>query len=88
LRVLENVSRAQHKISSNRHQNVDMETLTSGAERACLTSLSIKRMKQWVEDDEDKRAEKEKEDLAEKVNMAKISHEQFVKHKDRLEKYR
>ena len=40
-------------------------------------------MKQWVEDDEDKRAAELKELAEEKAHQAKMSHDQFVRHKDR-----
>lgn len=88
LRVLESVSRAQQKAASKNRSNasddkLNLDEVAANAERNTLMKLSIKQFKQWVEDDEDKKAEAEKEKLEEKQQEAKISHEQYVKKKDR-----
>jgi hypothetical protein len=88
LRLLEDVTRAQRR-ASTRAENKDqdplsMDEIAMAAERNLLIKLSIKRFKQWVEDDEDKKAEAEKEKLLERQQEAKISHEQYVKKKDGL----
>ena len=48
-----------------------------------LNDLSIKVLREWIEEDEDKAIAKTKADLEEKISSSKKSHEQFVKHKDR-----
>ena len=69
LRLMEYVTRSQQPAGE--------------AERACLTHLSIRRMKQWIEDDEDALAAAEKEKRREQILEAKRSHDQFVSKKDR-----
>jgi hypothetical protein len=81
LRVLESISRSETSTKGGR--NGKGSTNIHAIERNCLSALSIKRMKQWVEDDEDKRVEEQKGLASEKANQAKISHDQFVRHKDR-----
>lgn len=56
--------------------------LVKQLESQCLYELSMKRLKTWVEEDEDKKLAEEAEDNAEKSKLAKTSHEQFVKKKD------
>lgn len=48
-----------------------------------LTDLSIKVLRQWLEEDEDRLAAKRREEGAERVSSSRRSHEQFVKHKNR-----
>ena len=88
LRVLEDVTRAQRRASlrseNKDEEHMSMDEIAMAAERNILVKLSIKRFKQWVEDDEDKKAEAEKEKMLEKQQEAKISHEQYVKKKDSL----
>lgn len=84
LRVLESISRSETSAKGGRNGGgSNIHTI----ERNCLNALSIKRMKQWVEDDEDKRVEELKGLAEEKANQAKISHDQFVRHKDRYISY-
>ena len=52
-------------------------------ETVCLQELSLKQLRAWLEEDEEARASKANEDAMEKLKMAKSSHEQFVKKKDR-----
>lgn len=52
-------------------------------EYAALFELSMKRLKQWIEEDDDKRTDAEREVLQEKMREAKISHDNFVRLKDR-----
>jgi hypothetical protein len=82
LRVLESISRSETSTKGGGGGNRRGASVHA-IERNCLNALSIKRMKQWVEDDEDKRVEELKEVASEKANQAKISHDQFVRHKDR-----
>lgn len=91
LRVLESVSRAQQKAAQKNRSNsndddnlLNLDEVAVNAEKSTLMKLSIKQFKQWVEDDEDKKAEEEKEKIQEKQHEAKISHEQYVKKKDSL----
>ena len=70
---------------------IDIEDGTgSGAigrlEYNALYDLSMKRLREWVEEDEDKAAEASREVKLEKMAEAKVSHEQFVKNKDRYQK--
>ena len=53
-------------------------------ETQCLNELSLKRLKEWIEEDEDKKIAEENEDAVTKLKEAKISHEQFVRKKDGL----
>jgi hypothetical protein len=85
-RVLEAVGVAQQRgMKSNRGggDDYDQESIVAAAERRCLTKLSVLRLKQWVEDDEDERVKRLKEDEKEKTEEKKISHNNFVRHKDR-----
>jgi hypothetical protein len=94
LRVIEGVDRAHKKTNSRREQKESasggdgttpsMDDIAVSAERNILIKLSIKRFKQWVEDDEDKKAEAEKEKVLERQHEAKMTHEQYVKQKDSL----
>lgn len=56
--------------------------VTTKYELAVLNELSLKRLKEWVEEDEDKYLEREKEKLQEKNEEAKKMHQQFVRKKD------
>lgn len=85
-RVLEAVGVAQQRGMKGHRSGSDyqdQESIVASAERRCLTKLSIMRLKQWVEDDEDERVKKLKEDEMEKNEEKKISHNNFVRHKDR-----
>jgi hypothetical protein len=42
----------------------------------------MKRLKEWIEEDEDKLVENERENRMTKIAEAKQAHEQFVKQKD------
>ncbi|RYH06483.1 hypothetical protein EON65_42810 [archaeon] len=64
------------------HFNKDKMSLM--LENMCLHDLSLKRLRNWIEEDEDKKLAKENEDALEKLKLAKTSHEQFVKKKDSL----
>jgi hypothetical protein len=44
--------------------------------------MSLKRLKEWIEVDEDKKAEEERRSLQEKQMEARKNHEEFVKKKD------
>ena len=79
LRVLESISRSETTTKGGRKGTTNIHAI----ERNCLNALSIKRMKQWVEDDEDKRVEELKELAHERSQQVKLSHDQFVRHKDR-----
>ena len=57
---------------------------TSKYELSVLNELSLKRLRDWVEEDEDKLLEREKEKLQEKNEEAKKMHQQFVRKKDGL----
>ena len=48
-----------------------------------LHDLSIKILKEWIEEDEDRALQRQKQDAEEKLTSAKKSHEQFVRIKDR-----
>jgi hypothetical protein len=93
MRLLEDVTRAQRRAAAagsrreskdNENETMSMDDMAMAAERNTLIKLSIKKLKQWVEDDEDKKAEAEKEKMLERQQEAKISHEQYVKKKDGL----
>lgn len=88
LRVLESVSRSQHKAVERRQSKdeepISLDEIAANSEKNILIKLSIKRFKQWVEDDEDKKLEAEKEKIIERQQEAKLSHEQYVKKKDSL----
>jgi hypothetical protein len=79
LRVLESISRSETSAKGGKKGSMSVHAI----ERNCLSALSIKRLKQWVEDDEDKRVEELKELANEKAQQVKLSHDQFVRHKDR-----
>lgn len=53
-------------------------------ETACLHSVSLGRLRAWLEEDEDAKVVKESETALDKLKQAKNSHEQFVKKKDSL----
>lgn len=55
---------------------------TTRYETAILNELSLKRLREWVEEDEDKLLEREREKIQEKNDEAKKMHEQFVRKKD------
>jgi hypothetical protein len=63
--------------------NTKAEQQAKSLEMQCLNDLSLKKLRQWVEEDEDDRLSKELENSAEKLRESKKSHEQFVKKKDR-----
>jgi hypothetical protein len=56
--------------------------LAKQLESQCLNELALKRLKLWIEEDEDKKVAEETEDALSKLKEAKIAHEQFVKKKD------
>jgi hypothetical protein len=78
--------------SNSKSYDDNRYTSTSGAgagsgistklETAVLNEIGLRRLKEWVEDDEDKVLEREKEKLLEKNEEAKKMHEQFVRKKD------
>lgn len=49
----------------------------------CLNDLSLKRLKQWIEEDEDAKQKEAQAASQEKLKEAKSMHEQWVKKKDR-----
>lgn len=51
-------------------------------ELAVLNEISLKRLREWVDEDEDKMLEREREKLQEKNEEAKKMHQQFVRKKD------
>ena len=61
-------------------RSINPERLASRA----LLDLSIRKLKGWIEDDDDKAMDKKKEEDRERREDAKRSHEQFVRHKDSL----
>ena len=72
---------------SNEKSSADGFTASGGGnmtryEMAALNELSLKRLREWVEEDEDKLLEREKEKIQEKNDEAKKMHEQFVRKKD------
>ena len=98
LRVIEAVRRAERAgdatVESERKSKADSARgsaaptpaegrSTARFEVAALNDLSLKRLKEWIEIDEDKKAEEERKSLKEKQFEAKKNHEEFVKKKDR-----
>jgi hypothetical protein len=57
---------------------------TARFELLVLNELSLRRLKEWVEEDEDSKLEEVKRKLLEKSNEAKKIHSQFVRKKDGL----
>ena len=51
-------------------------------ELVVLNEISLKRLREWVDEDEDKMLEREREKLQEKNEEAKKMHQQFVRKKD------
>jgi Ca2+-binding EF-hand superfamily protein len=58
--------------------------LVKQLECQCLMDLSLRRMRDWIEQDEDEKLKDENEKAREKLDDAKKRHEQFVKKKDSL----
>lgn len=78
-------SKAAHEMSSKSYddtRSVSNAGVSSRLETAVLNEIGLRRLKEWVEDDEDKVLEREKEKLLEKNEEAKKMHEQFVRKKD------
>jgi hypothetical protein len=61
--------------------NVDNKLNTSRLELIVLTELSLKRLREWVEEDEDKLIEYKKDKDKEKKEEAAKMHQQFVRKK-------
>jgi hypothetical protein len=59
----------------------DNKVNTSRLELIVLTELSLKRLREWVEEDEDKLIESKKEKDKEKKEEAAKMHQQFVRKK-------
>jgi hypothetical protein len=58
------------------------DKMIKALEMQCLNELSLKRLKDWIEEDEDKKIAEENEGALTKLKEAKVSHEQFVRKKD------
>lgn len=74
-------NRGEEATAKNRKQAMMVKIL----ETQCLNDLSLRQLRNWIEEDEDSKLKKENEDALEKVKLAKTSHEQFVKKKDRYD---
>jgi hypothetical protein len=81
-KLLDMVSETYERRAKSGRSKMDDTSFRKQIEVSALQALSIRQLKQWVEDDEDKKAEKEKETLRESQEEAKNAHMQFVKHKD------
>ena len=68
--------------SNAANERATQQQMVRGLESQCLNELSLKRLRLWVEEDEDEKLTKQNEDAAEKIREAKKSHEQFVRKKD------
>ena len=55
---------------------------TGDQQSMLLTELSIKRLREWVEEDEDRKAAKEKKDALDKRTLASKMHKQYVEQKE------
>lgn len=60
------------------------QSLVKQLESQCLMDLSLRRLRDWIEQDEDEKLKDENEKAREKLDDAKKRHEQFVKKKDSL----
>lgn len=60
------------------------KALVRQLESQCLMELSLRRLRDWIEQDEDEKLKDENEKAREKLDDAKKRHEQFVKKKDTL----
>ena len=72
--------------SEFRAKEGDLKTVAPAAPRSLskiLHDLSIKVLKEWIEEDEDRALQRRKQETDEKLASAKKSHEQFVRIKDR-----
>ncbi len=63
--------------------DVDMMARRRRLDYNALYDMSMKKLREWVEEDEDKKLEEERELRQEKMAEAKLSHDQFVRKKDR-----
>jgi hypothetical protein len=83
----ERKSKAAYEESSNpntgRESRMSQQQQMRSLETQILNDLSLKRLRMWVEEDEDEKLTKQNEEQAEKIREAKKSHEQFVRKKDR-----
>jgi hypothetical protein len=80
----QHVSRAElRKFGEAKSAGLQVTKSQAQLEYNALYDLSMKRLKEWVEEDEDKVAESERETRMSKIAEAKIAHDQFVKQKDR-----
>lgn len=74
--------------SKSSYDDYDVNSPTSASpslkkfELAVLNEISLKRLREWVDEDEDRLLEREKEKLQEKNEEAKKMHQQFVRKKD------
>lgn len=63
-------------------QRVNYDKLARTLENQCLHELSLKRLRGWIEEDEDQKLVAENEAALEKLREAKSSHESWLKKKD------
>ena len=75
---------SKEKDENSYNNNYNNNNNTSKYESSVLNDLSLKQLREWVEEDEDKVIENEKEKLREKNEEAKKMHQQFVRKKDGL----
>eukprot|EP01039_Chlorochromonas_danica_P007761 gene7761-8572_t len=80
----EGKSKAAAAAASGSSSGVNYDKVARSLENMCLHDLSLKRLRTWIEEDEDKKIAEENEAALEKLHDAKKSHEQFLKKKDSL----
>ncbi len=90
VRVMEAISRADRrrlKGTSGGSTTQPLEVVRENAETNCLYGLSLRRLKNWVEADEDEAARKASELKKTTAAERNVDHERFVKKKDRYIRY-
>jgi Ca2+-binding EF-hand superfamily protein len=80
----ERASKSAGRATDSAEDSNQKRILVKQLESQCLMDLSLRRMRDWIEQDEDEKLKDENEKAREKLDDAKKRHEQFVKKKDSL----
>ena len=84
-RLTEYIARSSARIATKEDESeVDSGSRQLRSESSYLQRIGVGTLKQWVEDDQDEMAEKERNDKKESAAEAAKEHEQWVKKKDSL----
>lgn len=83
-RLREYVARREQQSTKGSSSSMNSAASRARLETQALNEMSLKQLNTWVEEDEDKAAKRANDDEQDRIRTSKVSHEQWVKNKDRF----